>query len=228
MLRPTKGNMYDFITHTWNPIKGECPHGCTYCYMKRWGAQKPLHLDEREMRTDLGSGNYIFVGSSTDMWAEEVPLGWLMRIIDKCKEASGNRYLLQTKNPDRLCDERIVLSYNLFTFCTTLETNRDTKVISPNAPSTEKRAQAMNMLYDDEVRTMVTVEPIMDFDLKPFTDMIVQCHPVQVNIGADSGHHGLPEPSAEKVRDLIAALESGGIKVVQKRNLKRILGGKEC
>lgn len=62
MLRPTKGNMYDFITHTWNPIKGECPHGCTYCYMKRWGAQKPLHLDEKEMRTGLGSGNYIFVG----------------------------------------------------------------------------------------------------------------------------------------------------------------------
>lgn len=224
MLRKASGNMYDFITHTWNPIKGECPHGCTYCYMKRWGAQKPLHLDEREMRTDLGSGNYIFVGSSCDMWAEEVPLEWLIRIIDKCKEASGNRYLLQTKNPVRLCDERIVLSYNLFTFCTTLETNRDTKAISPGAPSTKERAQAMNMLYDDEVHTMVTVEPIMDFDLEPFTNMIMRCHPAQVNIGADSGRGGLPEPNMEKVKALIFALRDRGIKVVQKKNLLKITG----
>ena len=45
------GNMYQFVTHTWNTIKGECPHGCPYCYMKRWGKQKPVRdpeiLEER-------------------------------------------------------------------------------------------------------------------------------------------------------------------------------------
>ncbi len=66
-----KGNMYDFVTHRWNPIKGKCPHECAYCYMKRFPLG-PLHLDEKELRTDLGSGNFIFVGSGTDMWAEEV------------------------------------------------------------------------------------------------------------------------------------------------------------
>lgn len=25
-LNKAKGNMYEFITHTWNPIKGKCPH----------------------------------------------------------------------------------------------------------------------------------------------------------------------------------------------------------
>jgi hypothetical protein len=32
--------------------------------MKRWGEQRPLHLDESELYTDLGEGNFIFVGSS--------------------------------------------------------------------------------------------------------------------------------------------------------------------
>ena len=52
--------MYNFITHTWNTIKGECPHGCSYCYMKRWGKQSSLHFDEKELKTDLGKNNFIF------------------------------------------------------------------------------------------------------------------------------------------------------------------------
>jgi hypothetical protein len=71
-LNISKGNMYEFITHTWNPIKGKCPHDCSYCYMKRWGHLKPPRLVESEFNTDLGSGNFIFVGSSCDMWAERV------------------------------------------------------------------------------------------------------------------------------------------------------------
>lgn len=35
MIKESKGNMYEFVTHTWNPIKGKCSHGCTYCYMKK-------------------------------------------------------------------------------------------------------------------------------------------------------------------------------------------------
>lgn len=232
MLRPTKGNMYGFITHTWNPIKGECPHGCSYCYMKRWGAQKPLHLDEKEMRTDLGSGNYIFVGSSCDVWAEDVPMSYVDMVLNRCCKANENRYLMQTKNPlwmlnylaERL--DRNARQFDNFVFCTTLETNRDTKAISPNAPDTDERAMAMGMLCEIGLRTMVTIEPIIDFDTIPFIDMIMRCHPCQVNIGADSGHNNLLEPSALKIKSLIAGLEASGIKVVQKKNLKRILEAK--
>ena len=59
-LNKSTGNMYEFITHTWNTIKGECPHGCSYCYMKRWGKQPPVHFDEKELKTDLGKNNFIF------------------------------------------------------------------------------------------------------------------------------------------------------------------------
>ena len=30
-LNKSKGNMYPWLTHTWNPLAGECPHKCTYC-----------------------------------------------------------------------------------------------------------------------------------------------------------------------------------------------------
>jgi len=76
-LNKSKGNMYEFVTHTWNAIKGECPHDCSYCYMKRWGKLNPIRLDTREFKTDLGEGNFIFVGSSCDMFADSIPYEWI-------------------------------------------------------------------------------------------------------------------------------------------------------
>ena len=66
MLNESKGNMYSFVNKTWNVIKGKCPHDCKYCYMKRF-PQKDVRLDKKELKTDLGENNFIFVGSSCDM-----------------------------------------------------------------------------------------------------------------------------------------------------------------
>ena len=52
--------MYEWVTHTWNAIKGICPHDCAYCYMKRFPLKEP-RLDEKEMLTDLGHDNFIFI-----------------------------------------------------------------------------------------------------------------------------------------------------------------------
>lgn len=32
-LNKSKGNMYEFITDTYNIVKGACDFGCSYCYM---------------------------------------------------------------------------------------------------------------------------------------------------------------------------------------------------
>ena len=101
-LNKSTGNMYDFITHTWNTIKGECPHGCSYCYMKRWGKQPPLHFDEKELKTDLGKNNFIFVGSSCDMFVKHIPYEWKIDTLNHCLEFPKNKYFLQTKNPGKL------------------------------------------------------------------------------------------------------------------------------
>jgi len=217
-LNESKGNMYSWITHTWNPIKGECPHGCSYCYMKRWGKQKPVRLVESELKTDLGTGNFIFVGSSCDMFADDIPEKWIKDILLHCF-VYDSTYLFQSKNPKRFHDFMYTPDYNIF--CTTIETNRWYKDIMVNAPPPVQRTEYMAMLKDCFPR-YVTIEPIMDFDLSDMIRYIRECRPIQVNIGADSGNNHLPEPTKEKVLELISELKKFTT-IDQKRNLDRIL-----
>jgi len=214
-LRESKGNMYGFVTHTWNPIKGRCPHGCEYCYMRRFPL-KDLRLDEKELRTDLGSGRFIFVGSSTDMWAEAVPLEWIAKVIRWC-DLRDNTYLFQSKNPNRFHQIYLPESFKHI-FATTIETNRRYPCMG-KAPAVEERAQAMERLWFH--RRMITIEPILDFDLPELLALIRTAHPEWVNIGADSKGHGLPEPGAEKLGELIKRLREF-TEVRIKSNLARI------
>ena len=216
-LNISKGNMYDFVTHTWNTDKGACPHGCTYCYMRRFGEQKPVRFDEKELKTDLGEGNFIFVGSSCDMFADTIPGEWIARTLIKCMEQK-NKYLFQSKNPFGIACRRDSIPAGTVV-CTTIETNRiyqDCK-----APSPSRRSQGMEILTD--FRRFVTIEPIMDFDLEPLVELIWRCEPEQVNIGADSGNNHLPEPSAEKVLALIEEIGKFTT-IARKTNLGRIIG----
>ena len=69
---------------------------------------------------------------------------------------------------------------------------------------------------------MITIEPILDFDLNRFIEMLYNIQPLWINIGADSKGHNLPEPAPEKVRELIETLR-GFTEVKVKKNLGRIL-----
>lgn len=217
-LNISKGNMYPWITHTWNTVKGECPHECAYCYMHRFGKQNPVRFDSKELKTDLGEGNFIFVGSSCDMFANSIENEWIEKTLEKCRESSLNRYLFQSKNPYGIALHDHQLPSDSV-ICTTIETNRfyaDCKAVGPSA-----RARGMEMLPG--FLHFVTIEPIMDFDLEPLVEILKRCDPVQVNIGADTGNNHLPEPPAEKVLALIEALQSFTT-IARKSNLERITG----
>ena len=41
----------------------------------------PLHLEEKELKVNLGEGNFIFVGSSTDEWAANGLLEWIGNLV---------------------------------------------------------------------------------------------------------------------------------------------------
>jgi len=181
--------MYDFVTHTWNVVKGKCSHDCSYCYMKRWGELKPVRFDEKELKTDLGSDKFIFIGSSTDMFASDIPDEWIQKTIDYC-ESFDNQYLLQTKYPERF--HKFKFSKK-FVLGTTIETNRTYEEMG-NTPLPLERAYAIGALKNN--RTFVTVD-----------------------IGADSSNSGMPEPSREKIDNLISSFSG---EVVIKKNLKRI------
>lgn len=217
MLRKQKGDMYEFVTHMWSPIRGKCSHDCSYCFMKIWGEQLPLHLDDKDINTNLGSGKFVFVCHTCDMFAKDVPDIWIKRVLEKCSSCD-NRYLFQSKNPKRFLDFISQYPANVL-FGTTIETNRE--IVESKAPPVSQRAMALSELSYKGFETMVTIEPIFDFDLDDLVDLIVLATPEWVNIGADSKGHNLPEPSPAKVRDLVETLRKY-TQIKLKRNLCRI------
>lgn len=215
-LNKQNGNMYEFVTHTWNTVKGECWHNCNYCYMKRWGALPKIRFDETELKTNLGKDNFIFVGSSNDMFAQQIPLHWISLTLDHC-DKFDNKYLFQSKNPAGfdgwLFPEKTVLG-------TTIESNRVYDIST--APTPQQRAQAFKRVDRRVIDVMVTVEPILDFDLDEFVELIKSIEPTWINIGADSKKGNLPEPEPEKIAELIDRLQIFEIKI--KSNLRRLSG----
>lgn len=167
-LNLSKGDMYKFVNYTWNPIKGKCLHDCSYCYMKTIPQYQHLILAENEFKTDLGNGNRIFIGSSTDVFAEDVPSEWIVRILDYCYQNHNtekpNAYLLQSKNPKRFLEFINHPIMGRVVFCTTIETNRFYPEIMNKAPRIEERVEAMEEIARLGRSTMVTAEPLMLFD----------------------------------------------------------------
>jgi len=219
-LRKQKGNMYEFVTHVWSPLRGKCEHDCDYCYMKKF-EQKEMKLDMKDLMTPLGKDRIIFVGHTVDLFASNVPTEWIELILTQLRAYPKNRYLLQSKNPARIIDFADQLPPDVF-LGTTIETNR-TEYYESKAPSYIERAEALGKLSEMGFDTMVTIEPIFDFDLEELVDIVITANPGWINVGADSKGHDLPEPSAEKITALITTLQSK-TDVELKRNLERILG----
>ena len=207
-LKLKKGYMYEFVTHTWNPIKGKCSHGCTYCYMKKMCSRlNTPRLDAAELTCYLECSNFIFVGSSIDMWAEDIPSHWIKMVLDYC-DRSANKYLFQSKNPSRILDFITHPVFHHSVICTTIETNRFYPEIMRNSPKIEERVRAMEKIANLGINTYVTTEPLMQFDLDKMVEYIKRCKPLQVNIGRNTNRKvQLPEPTANEAKVLVTELE---------------------
>lgn len=209
--------MYQFIDATWNIIKGKCFHSCSYCYMKRWGKLNPTRFDKKELKTNLGSGNFIFVGSSNDMFADNIQHKHIIEILEHCCKFD-NSYLFQSKNPERMIRYQSIMPVNSV-LCTTIESNIWYPEITNESPLPIERMRGMQMSEKDNY---ITIEPIMKFNLNILSTMIKLCNPVQVNIGGNTSSVKLPEPSKEEILELITKLEKFTI-VNKKKNLNRLL-----
>lgn len=221
-LNKQKGNMYAHVTHTWNVIKGKCAHDCIYCYMKVFKLGE-LKFDKKELTTPLGKNNFIFVGSSTDMFAKNVPSRWIDDTLSYCRKFQ-NRYLFQSKNPVRFFQTKFPLHSLL---CVTIESNREYPEISKAPSNMFERAECIRELRLRGFETQITIEPVLDFDFDDFVDLLIYANPTYFVIGADSKGHHLPEPTGEQVKALLASLKTiHGCEVIEKSNLGRLLNAK--
>jgi protein gp37 len=220
MLNKSKGNMFHFVTHTFNPISFNCwkdGFACDYCYMKTM-AQRFQVLDREkclaEKLPNLGTDRVIFPGSSTDIFHPAIPDQWLETVLNHCRKFP-NRYWFQTKNPGRMKD----FSFPEYTtLAVTIESNRP--YLGSRAEEPIRRAAEFAWVH--AVRKAINIEPVMDFDTEDFLLLIRNTGSKTVIIGAGTKTQH-PEPDPGKLTEFIAKLETR-FEVIRKPNLKRIIG----
>jgi hypothetical protein len=72
------------------------------------------------------------------------------------------------------------------------------------APLPSQRYEAMKAL--DWTRKIVSVEPILDFDLNIFSEWIEDINPFIVYVGYDNYGHKLREPALKQTAELLSKL----------------------
>lgn len=233
------GNMYEGVV-TWNPIAGKCAHGCSYCYMnamrKRWNNLKwegPARLDPNAFKAKFKTGSRVFVQSISDLFSESVPTPMIFEVLEFTERIAIERditFIFQSRNVERMeyFAEEWLFPVGAVAG-TTIETNRDGLFQGPFDPVV--RAHFLRNVGDckdagveDFIKTFVTIEPVMKFDLHEMLGLIRGSAAKVVNIGADSKRSGLEEPSRDELLALIGGLREMGVEVNLKKNLERILG----
>jgi hypothetical protein len=218
---------------TWNPFLG-CHYECNYCkpsfqriisnFTKLRGSDCSGCLnytphEHPERLKKIPSAQTIFVCGNGDIvfarpeFVKRI-IAQIKRHLERCPY---KQFYFQTRKPK--CLEQYLDDFpkDNVILITTLETNRDegyNKV--SNAPLLSKRyTEFKNLQWE---RKVVTIEPIMDFDIDIFLDWIISINPETVWIGYNSRPKSvqLDEPPIEKTKKIIDEIRKNNIVVKEK------------
>lgn len=217
-------NMY-LRTKTWNPFKG-CEFDCSYCVPSfQQQAKRQKHRCDKcyqyvphehpERLGQIPTAEIVFVCGNGDI--SFCDPGYTRQIINSIRTRTGRKpgqtFYLQSKRPEYFAQfvadlpESVVL-------VATLETNRDDgyEAVSKAAVPTERYRQFKDLDY---ARKVVTIEPVMDFDVDVFSRWVIDLDPEYVWLGYNSRPKqvSLPEQSPDKVKQFAGKLKSAGAKV---------------
>jgi len=225
-----KSNMYE-DAKTYNPFIG-CKFDCVYCeksfkrVLRRVGLNigcilcynyVPHTHPERLKR--IPSSPIVFVFGQGDIYfCAPLFVERTFKLIETHKPRNPKTYYFQSKAPSIFNDyldwfngnqDKVIL-------LTTLETNRDEgyRDISKAPLPTMRFHDFLDLEYS---RKVVTIEPVLDFDLEIFLTWMRLLKDQEtleyVWFGFDSKNCGLPEPSTEKAQRFVDELQSYGIEV---------------
>lgn len=240
MAKKKSDRMYSHRRENIGIVEG-CPFGCIYCQFKklqrRFGKGTDdinyiphYHLERLHKNPMSTSGiEFVTIGLNGDIScaSDEV----MEQVIQYCTNWKDRTFLLQTKSPERFTHFKypgnVILGI-------TLETNRDTiwgngRKDEPYVPAGAKLTKYnqiskaplpyerfTHMCQIQHSRKMVTIEPILDFDMRGLILFLKYIAPERVYIGYDSGDFHLPEPPLQKTRKLVECLKTEGITVFEK------------
>lgn len=111
----------EWTQSTWNPVTGcsKVSQGCKYCYAEAMakrlqamghpryanGFQVTLHPEALKLPLQWAHPQRIFVNSMSDLYHEEVPADYILRVFDIMHCAPQHQYQILTKRAGRLAYE---------------------------------------------------------------------------------------------------------------------------
>ena len=225
MTKNKKNNMYRLSKAQYNPFAG-CKHECGYCpssfqaQLKRWAKKNckqcytfEPHMHETRLDAPLpqtGFMQFIFTCANGDV--AFCPTEDLERIVGRIKSEPDKTFLIQSKDPKTF--NRLQFPQNAI-LGTTIETNRD-DIYGETSKAPKPSQRYRDFLTVNHPKKMVTIEPVIEFDLDVLVEWITEINPVMVWLGYDSKKNNLPEPDLSKVRDLHWELARKGYVVMLK------------
>ena len=217
--------MFSFITGTANPLGGECPGGCSYCWSqgKRGLVQRrrmskyegPPRLYPKVLKKRYGRGDFIFDCGMRDKYSPDVPDEMIFEIY-RWQEMSQFAWFLDlTKWPTRYPSLLSMVPKNVV-IGATIETDKPISHEVSRAPSPKARLEAMRQVAENTShRTFVSVEPIMKFS-PSFIDRLLDLKPWAIAVGYDNYNNDLSEPSFSETMELVNELRHDDITVWEK------------
>lgn len=218
--------MYPHSIKQWCPFVG-CRHNCTYCpssfqaQLKRWAKGNcrqcydfAPHTHEERLNQKLPKTAYlqfIFTCSSGDI--AFCPDDYLQQIVDRIRNQKDKTFLIQSKNPRTF--NRMAFPDNVI-LGVTLETSKDV-VYEGISKAPKPSCRYKDFLKVRHPAKMVTIEPVLDFDIDVMMRWVEDINPCMVWLGYDSRRNHLQEPALEKVKSLYWELGRSGLTVVLKK-----------